>query len=471
LHEHLVNGVPIVHVGNPAAPAVRARLNFPARDDNGTGIAIDASFLYLTASTDIAENGTVGTTRLYIGQYLSQEDRQGRAPAVQITSPTAESNVVEGTPLAVTVDATDDVGVARVDVLVNGQLAGTDTSAPYQFSVTVPAGPGQLVLGAQALDLGGNLGTAEIRINVIADPRTTAVGRIVDNTGSPVAGATVTATNGAFATSGADGSFAIPGLPTVSGPISVTAEGFRDGKRLRGRSAAVAPVPGGQTNLGDVVVRAGATVGYYDLGFNQGSSSQVGPITTAGFQAVNVGALQTADLSQVDILFVQNPNNGGYTSTFNNINNLAKIQQFVANGGVLVFHDRHVTTAASVLPGSPGSIFREVDSSVETRNINIVDNTTQVTNGPGGVLTNTSLDNGNLSSHGYIRADTIPPGARGILSRTDPANLVTYSYQFGAGHVVYSTIPLDFYLGSFGTLAENMRKYAANVLAYAADLR
>jgi hypothetical protein len=464
-----VNGVPIIHVGNPAAPAVRARLNFPARDDNGTGIAIDAGFLYLTASTDIAENGTVGTTRLYIGQYLSQEDRQGRAPAVQITSPAPESSVVEGTLLAVTVDATDDIGVARVDVLVNGQLAGTDTSAPYQFSVTVPASPAQLVLVAQALDLGGNIGTAEVRINVIADPRTTAAGRIVDNTGSPVEGATVTAADGASATTGADGSFLIPGLPTVTGPISVTAEAFRDGKRLRGRSAAVAPVPGGQTNLGDVIIRAGATVGYYDLGFNQGTSSQVSPITTAGFQAVNVGSLQTADLSQFDILFVQNPNNGSYTSTY--VNNLPKIHQFIANGGVLVFHDRLVSGAAGILPGSPGSFVREVNSSGETRNIDIADNTTQVTNGPGGVLTNASLDNGNLSSHGYILASTIPAGARGILSRTDPGNLVTYSYQFGAGHVIYSTIPLDFYLGSFGTLADNMAKYAANVLAYAADLR
>jgi hypothetical protein len=471
-----VNGVPIIHVGNPAAPAVRARLDFPARDDNGTGIAVDASFIYLTASAGIFENGTVGTTRLYIGQYLAQEDRQGQPPTVRITLPAADSTVIEGTLLTVTVDATDDVAVARVDVIVNGQLAGTDTSAPYQFSVTVPTGVPQLALGAQALDLGGNLGAAkEVRVNVIPDPRTTAVGRIVDNMGSPVAGATVTANNGAATTSGADGSFLIPDLPTVGGPISVTAEAFRDGRRLRSRSASVAPVPAGQTNLGDVVIRPGANVGYYDLSFNRGNPNQVGPITTAGLQAFDVGPLQTADLSQFDVLFVQNPDNGGYTSTF--FNNLPKIHQFIANGGVLVFHDRHVTTAGptvqgpGVLPGSPGSIFREVDSPIETRTIDIVDNTTLVTNGPGGILTNASLDGGNLSSHGFILASTIPAGARGILSRTDPSRLVTYSYPFGAGQVVYSTIPLDFYLSGFGTLSDNMRRYAANVLAWASDLR
>jgi hypothetical protein len=246
----------------------------------------------------------------------------------------------------------------------------------------------------------------------------------------------------------------------------VSAEIVRDGRRLRGRSAAVAPVPGGETNLGDVIVRPAANVGYYDLSLNRGRANQVAPITTAGLLAFDVGPLQSADLSQYDILFVQNPNNSGYSATFNA--NLAKIHQFIAAGGVLVFHDRHVTTAANVLPGTPGSIFRDF---ADGANINIVDDTTQVTNGPGGILTNTSLDGGNFSSHGWALASTIPAGARGILSTGDPTHLVTYSYPHGAGAVIYSTIPLDFYLGGGGVLNVNMGRYAANVLAYATDLR
>ena len=55
-----VNGVPIVNVNDPANPAVRARLDFPARDDNGTGIAVDNQFVYLTADRSIQENGING---------------------------------------------------------------------------------------------------------------------------------------------------------------------------------------------------------------------------------------------------------------------------------------------------------------------------------------------------------------------------------------------------------------------------
>ncbi|MCI0439018.1 MAG: Ig-like domain-containing protein, partial [Chloroflexi bacterium] len=210
-------------------------------------------------------------------------------------------------------------------------------------------------------------------------------------------------------------------------------------------------------------------VGYYDLNNNSGVAAQVAPINLARFEPVNVGDLNTANLNQFDILFVQNPSNGGYTSDY--LTNIQKIFDFVSGGGVLIFHDRHVTTAANVLPGSPGTFFRNESS--DTANIDILDDTTAVTNGPGGVLTDASLDFGNFSSHGYIDAATIPAGAKGILSRTDPAHLVTYSYPFGSGHVIYSTIPLDHYLNGSGspTVNENMHRYAANVIAYAQDLR
>src|SRR6185369_10939319 len=69
-----VNGIPIVNVNNPASPVVRARLDFPQRDDNGTGIAVDNQFVYLTADRSIQENGVSGDSRLYIGQYVALED-------------------------------------------------------------------------------------------------------------------------------------------------------------------------------------------------------------------------------------------------------------------------------------------------------------------------------------------------------------------------------------------------------------
>jgi large repetitive protein len=121
-----------------------------------------------------------------------------------------------------------------------------------------------------------------------------------------------------------------------------------------------------------------------------------------------------------------------------------------------------------VLPGTPGTIVRDFS---DPANIDILDNTTLVTNGPGGIITNTSLDGGNFSSHGWILASSAPAGARGILSTGDPTHWVLYSYPFGQGTVIYSPIPLDFYLGGFGGIFTNMQNYAANVVAYANSIR
>ncbi|HYX51947.1 MAG TPA: hypothetical protein VE783_00740, partial [Candidatus Limnocylindrales bacterium] len=84
-----------------------------------------------------------------------------------------------------------------------------------------------------------------------------------------------------------------------------------------------------------------------------------------------------------------------------------------------------------------------------------------------------SLDGGNFSSHGWILASSTPAGAHGILSQTNPAHWVLYTYPFGQGTVIYSTIPLDFYLDGSGspTVNTNMQNYAANVVAYGNSLR
>lgn len=464
-----VNAVLVEELSQPASPVPRAFVDFSNfRDDNGTGIAVDGNYVYLTASTDFTENGTSGATRLYVGQYLSQEDLQGQPPAVRITSPEAGASAIEGTGLLVTAEAEDDVAVAAVDFLVDGDVVSSDTSAPYQLTLTVPTGASTLTLGARAVDLGDNTGTAEdVVIQVVPDPLTTAVGRVVDELGSSVAGARVK--SGAVeGTSGADGAFSLPGLPTIRGPIQVSVSATLAGEAVSGRSEAREPVPGGVTELGDVVVRPGATVGYYDLDRNGGNPAQATPIQIAGFDAVDVGDLRTADLSQIDILFVQNPSNSGFSSIYTS--NLAKVFSFVENGGILVFHDRTVSGAASVLPGSPGSFFRDFS---DDRDIQIVDGSTQVTDGPGGILTDTSLDGGNSSSHGFVLASSLPADGAGILSTSDPEHLVLYSYGYGRGKVLYSTIPLDFYLSGFGaaTVNANMRSYAANVLAHANDLR
>lgn len=80
-------------------------------------------------------------------------------PTVTITAPAAGATVSGA--LAVTATASDAVGVTRVDVLVDGALAGSDTAAPYSVTIdTAALGNGGHTLTARAFDAAGNSGSS-----------------------------------------------------------------------------------------------------------------------------------------------------------------------------------------------------------------------------------------------------------------------------------------------------------------------
>lgn len=257
-----VNGIPITDISDPTNLIARAILNFPQRDDNGMGIAADGTYVYLaTEHNNLTKFGSFGDSRLYIGQYLAIVDNKGIPPSATITSPASGATVIEGSTLPIRVNATDDVAVAAVNFLVNGQVVFTATSAPYQFNFSVPVGISSLTIGATAVDFGNNIGTAQnVVINVIPDPGTTVIGRVLDKTQTPVAGATVTTVGGKSSTTAADGTFSISGVPTVRGSISVRAVGTVNGVSRTGSSAGVPPVPKGTTNVGDIILGGGFIV-------------------------------------------------------------------------------------------------------------------------------------------------------------------------------------------------------------------
>jgi hypothetical protein len=250
-----VNGIPITDITDPTNLVARAILNFPQRDDNGMGIAIDASFAYVvTEHSSLERGGTSGDSRLYIGQFLPLQDLGGVPPTAAITAPANGSTQYEGAQLTVSVNATDDVAVASVAFLINGQVAFTSTSTPYQYTFAVPVGVNSLTLGAKATDLGGNVGTAaNVVVNVVPDPLTLVTGLVTDQTSAPVSGATATAPGGLTATTGADGRFSIPGVPTIFGNIQVNATFTpAGGTTLSGSSVAVPPVLAGVTDVGTI---------------------------------------------------------------------------------------------------------------------------------------------------------------------------------------------------------------------------
>lgn len=87
-------------------------------------------------------------------------------PQVSVTAPAAGSTV-SGT-ITVTFDASDNTGVSRVELLVDGAALGSDSAAPYAIALDTRAlANGNHVLGARAFDAAGNQASAATRtINV-----------------------------------------------------------------------------------------------------------------------------------------------------------------------------------------------------------------------------------------------------------------------------------------------------------------
>lgn len=87
------------------------------------------------------------------------------APTVSVVSP-ASGSTVKGL-VSVDVSATDNVGVSRVELVVNGKLVGSDTVAPYSFSWdSKTSADGATSVTAAAYDAAGNVATRSVSVTV-----------------------------------------------------------------------------------------------------------------------------------------------------------------------------------------------------------------------------------------------------------------------------------------------------------------
>jgi thermitase len=121
-----------------------------------------------------------------VAAALSTTAADTQAPAVKIDSPTASSSV--SGLVTVNVSATDNVGVSKVDLRVNGTTVASDVVAPFGFSWDSTKSPnGMANLTAVAYDAAGNIATSTaVAVNVA-----NAVAPVVADTTPP----TVTLTN------------------------------------------------------------------------------------------------------------------------------------------------------------------------------------------------------------------------------------------------------------------------------------
>lgn len=99
-----------------------------------------------------------------VGTAVATTDTQ--APTATITKPVG-STTLTGL-VAVDVFATDNKGVARVDLMVNGIKVASDSNAPFAFSWdSTKVASGMAELKAVAVDVSGNLGaSAPVAVNI-----------------------------------------------------------------------------------------------------------------------------------------------------------------------------------------------------------------------------------------------------------------------------------------------------------------
>jgi thermitase len=85
-------------------------------------------------------------------------------PATSFVSPGGNS-MVRGT-VAVAAHATDDIGIAKVELLANGVVVGTDRVAPYGFSWRTADRDTAVILQLRAYDRGANMTSATRSVTV-----------------------------------------------------------------------------------------------------------------------------------------------------------------------------------------------------------------------------------------------------------------------------------------------------------------
>ena len=106
-----------------------------------------------------------------------------------------------------------------------------------------------------------------------------------------------------------------------------------------------------------------------------------------------------------------------------------------------------------MLPGSPGLSFVALGGAT----VNVLAPSSGLITGPGGTITNTTLDGGNWSDHGYTTSP-MPPGGTAILDDGTASQVVALDYPDGAGFVIVHTIPVEYYndAGNFAIFHQNL---------------
>ena len=211
-----------------------------------------------------------------------------------------------------------------------------------------------------------------------------------------------------------------------------------------------------------------ADVGYYKgPNCSAFTGNFAAAITTAGHTPVAITILDSSSLSGLEGLVIDLCN---APPTAN-----AAVDTAVANGMGVVYNTWWATTAtAANLPGAPSAVFTSfydnsfcgVDSSIAPG--------APITSGPGGTLTNTSLDGSSYCAlDSYATIASLPGGAIPFVTTTDPAQVGAFGYQHGSGRVAFSSMTLAGLInGGIGdVLNPGLTTYLTNAVAWVTQMQ
>ncbi len=148
----------------------------------------------------VTSAGSGSPNRLLYSIFGGSPPGDTTPPTTSITSP-ANGATVSGTT-TVSATASDDVGVSRVELFVDGSPAGTDTSSPYAIAWnTTTASNGGHSLQTKAYDAAGNVGSS-VTVSVTVSNATSG-GELIVNGGFEGSAASWTLSGNAYWSSGA----------------------------------------------------------------------------------------------------------------------------------------------------------------------------------------------------------------------------------------------------------------------------
>jgi hypothetical protein len=176
------------------------------------------------------------------------------------------------------------------------------------------------------------------------------------------------------------------------------------------------------------------------------------------------GSLGSVNLYDYDVMVMAGDQS---TSTYSNVEGaMSAVESYVAAGGVWV-----VNYAASyvdrpygydLLPGADGL---SVTGWTGT-DVNVLAPDSGLITGAGGTITDSNLDGGNDSVHGYTASD-MPAGGTAILSTGNADHVVAFDYPFQSGNVMVHTFPVEYYNGGPHGIGEVFHR---NLFDFAASM-